>query len=64
MFEKDLSVFGERDCPTLSLEQDDAQFLLQIGDGAAQRRLGDVQVRGSDPEVQISGYCLKLSELV
>ena len=44
MLEEDLSVFGERDCPSLSLEQDDAQFFLQIGDGAAQRRLGDVQI--------------------
>ena len=64
MFEKDLSVFGERDSTPLSLEQDEAQFFLQIGDGAAQRRLGDVQVRGGKPEMLISGYCLKVSELV
>ena len=47
---------GERDRPGGAVDELHAEFVLQLLDLPAQRRLGHVQTLGGPPEVQLLGY--------
>jgi hypothetical protein len=50
--------------PAAAVEQRCAQFVLQPGDGAAQRRLGDVQLVGCPAEVLVPRHHQELPQRV
>ena len=64
MFQKDPAVFCKRNGAAFSLKKNNTQFLFQIGNRAAQGRLGNIQFRCCETKVLALCNGLKIKNLI